>query len=58
MSYLHCFRELMLSNMSLGQNNMLNNHQSTLDMAAFQAASKLFDSSCNVTSCYGDYQLP
>ncbi|GJQ77815.1 Six4 [Trypoxylus dichotomus] len=50
--------ELLLSNISLGQSNMLGNHQSSLDMAAFQAASKLFDSSCNVTPCYADYQVP
>ncbi|KAJ8959376.1 hypothetical protein NQ318_022062 [Aromia moschata] len=46
--------------MSLGQGNMMNtmaNHQGSIDMTAFQAASKLFDANCTVTSCYQDYQI-
>ncbi|KAJ8974146.1 hypothetical protein NQ317_000826 [Molorchus minor] len=54
------FVDLLISNMTLGQSNMMStmaNHQGNLDMTAFQAASKLFDSNCTVTSCYTDYQI-
>ncbi|XP_045463396.1 homeobox protein six1b [Harmonia axyridis] len=50
--------ELLLGNMSLAQGNMSAHHQSGIDMAAFQVASKLFDPSCGVPNCYQDYQLP
>ncbi|KAK9878368.1 hypothetical protein WA026_021678 [Henosepilachna vigintioctopunctata] len=50
-------QELLLGNMSLSQGNMSAHHQGSIDMAAFQAASKLFDPSCTVP-CYQDYQLP
>lgn len=46
--------EIILGNMTLPQGN---HHQGNLDMAAFQAASKLFDPSCSVTACYSDYQV-
>ncbi|KAJ8922454.1 hypothetical protein NQ315_004401 [Exocentrus adspersus] len=56
--------DLLISNISIGQdNNMMNamashhHHQPSLDMTAFQAASKLFDPNCTVTSCYTDYQI-
>ncbi|GLV33753.1 Six4 [Carabus blaptoides fortunei] len=46
--------ELLLSNMTLGQVNMSSaGHQPSLDIAAFQAASRLFEPSCN--PCYTDY---
>ncbi|EFA01346.1 homeobox protein six1 [Tribolium castaneum] len=50
--------ELILGNMSLNQSGMMSAHQGSLDMVAFQAASKLFDSNCGVASCYSDYQVP
>ncbi|CAH1366417.1 homeobox protein SIX6-like [Tenebrio molitor] len=50
--------ELILGNMSLNQGGMMTAHQGGIDMVAFQAASKLFDSNCGVTSCYSDYQVP
>ncbi|XP_060520474.1 homeobox protein SIX6 [Cylas formicarius] len=50
--------ELLLGNLSLGQNNLVGgHHQGGIDMSAFQAASKLFDPSCTVSACYGDYQV-
>ncbi|XP_018579395.1 homeobox protein six1-like [Anoplophora glabripennis] len=53
--------DLLISNMSISQGNMMNtmtsHHQPSLDMTAFQAASKLFDPNCTVTSCYPDYQM-
>lgn len=48
----------MLGNVSLGQSNMLTGHQGSIDMATFQAASKLFDTNYGVSACYSDYQVP
>lgn len=49
------YRDLLLGNVSIGQGNMVAGHQGGIDMTAFQAASKLFDSSCGVSTCYSDY---
>ncbi|XP_076264912.1 homeobox protein SIX6-like [Rhynchophorus ferrugineus] len=49
--------EIILGNMSLAQGPLGSHHQNNLDMAAFQAASKLFDPSCSVPTCYADYQV-
>ncbi|XP_056631492.1 homeobox protein six1-like [Diorhabda sublineata] len=53
--------DLIIGNMSLShQSNIMTsmgNHQGTLDMSAFQTASKLFDPTCTITSCYSDYQV-
>lgn len=38
-----------------GQNNMMSPHQGGLDMSAFQAATRLFETSSNV---YAEYQVP
>ncbi|KAL3285058.1 hypothetical protein HHI36_019182 [Cryptolaemus montrouzieri] len=50
--------ELLLGNITLSQGNVSGHHQGGIDMAAFQAATKLFDSTCGVPTCYEDYQLP
>ncbi|XP_030752759.1 homeobox protein six1-like [Sitophilus oryzae] len=49
--------EIILGNMALTQGALSNHHQNNLDMAAFQAASKLFDPTCSVSACYTDYQV-
>ncbi|KAL1517826.1 hypothetical protein ABEB36_001544 [Hypothenemus hampei] len=56
--------ELILGNMALTQSNIAghhhhHHHQSNLDMAAFQAASKLFDPNGSVapTACYNEYPV-
>ncbi|XP_050311360.1 homeobox protein six1-like [Anthonomus grandis grandis] len=48
--------EIILGNMALAQGNIGSHHQGNIDIAAFQAASKLFDPSGSV-ACYTDYQL-
>lgn len=47
----------MLGNVSLGQSNVIPG-QGSIEMATFQAASKLFDPTYGVSACYSDYQVP